>query len=114
MARLTSQEEFCMRTARRFSLCLCAAISWLSLAFGQVTTNQEISGQISDSSGASVQNALVTASNTATGLTRTAHTNESGNYVVANLPIGFYNVSVEAQGFKKYTLNNVEVVVDSK
>ncbi|HEX3879041.1 MAG TPA: carboxypeptidase regulatory-like domain-containing protein [Bryobacteraceae bacterium] len=103
-----------MTTGKRLCLLLFMLGLSLSWAMAQVTTNQEISGQITDSSGAAVQNALITVSNTATGLTRTAHTNESGNYVVANLPIGFYNVSAETQGFKKYTLNNIEVVVDAK
>ena len=49
-----------------------------------------------------------------TDLTRTVPTNDSGNFVVSNLPIGHYNVLVEAQGFKKYTMDNVELTVDSK
>jgi hypothetical protein len=67
----------------------------------QFTNNQEISGQIADSSGSAVLNATVTVVNPATAHSRSAHSNESGNYVISNLPIGVYDVSVEAQGFKK-------------
>jgi Carboxypeptidase regulatory-like domain len=69
----------------------------------QLTKNQEISGQIVDSSGSAVLNATVTVVNPATAFSRSAHSNESGNYVISNLPIGVYDVSVEAQGFKKST-----------
>ena len=82
--------------------------------FAQSTNNQQISGQVTDSSGSAVPNATVKIVNLDTDLTRTAPTNESGNYVVSNLPIGRYAVSVEAQGFKKYIVNNVELTVDSK
>ena len=95
----------------------------LSLAFcaltgvelrAQSTNNQEISGQVTDSTGSVVPAATVTAVNADTGLTRTAISNDSGNYVIANLPIGFYNVTAEAKGFKKLVLNRVELTVDSK
>jgi Carboxypeptidase regulatory-like domain/TonB-dependent Receptor Plug Domain len=80
----------------------------------QSTNNQEISGQVVDSSGSVVPNAVVTVVNTATNLTRTASSNDSGNYVIANLPIGKYDVSAEMKGFKKFRLTDVQVVVDAK
>ncbi len=43
----------------------------------------------------------MTIRNQATGLERKTKTNESGYYVVANLPPGFYAVTIEATGFKK-------------
>lgn len=103
-----------MQRGNRFCQVMFIAVLSLGTAVAQLTTNQEISGQVTDSSGAVVPKALVTVSNTATGFTRTATTNESGNYVIANLPIGSYDVSVEASGFKKYALKGVEVVVDAK
>ena len=80
----------------------------------QSTTNQQISGQVIDASGSAVPNATVQIANMDTNLTRTATTNESGNYVVSNLPIGRYSISVEAQGFKKYVVNDIGLTVDSK
>ena len=80
----------------------------------QSTNNQQISGQVVDSSGAVVPNATVTVVSRDTNLTRTATANESGNYVISNLPIGFYEISGSAPGFKKFVLNNLQLTVDSK
>ena len=44
--------------------------------------------------------ARVTATNTATGLTRTTQTSEVGLFNLSGLPVGTYDVSVDAQGFK--------------
>lgn len=64
-----------------------------------------ISGFVKDPTGAVVPNAKVTVRNT-TGLERTATTNESGFYTVTNIPPGYYSLSVEAPGFKKYESSN--------
>src|SRR5215469_13414052 len=93
------------------SLVFCACAATLQ---AQSTNNQEISGQVQDSTGSVVPAATVSVVNTATNLTRSARSNESGNYVVANLPIGKYNISAEAAGFKKFLLTDVELTVDSK
>jgi hypothetical protein len=65
-----------------------------------------ISGFAKDATGATVPNANVTIKNEATGLERKATTNESGYYIVPNLPPGFYTVRVEAAGFKRYESTN--------
>ncbi len=80
----------------------------------QSSSNQSILGAVQDSSGAFVPRATVTAVNADTNLTRSAASNESGNYVISDLPIGFYDVSAVAPGFKKVTLTRVEVTVDAK
>ena len=67
-----------------------------------------------DSTGAVVQNVNVTVRNTATGFERSAPSNESGIYVVTNLPIGTYEVSAEAGGFKKFVQTGVKLDVNSK
>ncbi|HEX4165071.1 MAG TPA: carboxypeptidase-like regulatory domain-containing protein [Bryobacteraceae bacterium] len=95
---------------RFFSLALTLFVVSVPL-FAQSTNNQQISGIVTDSSGASVANATVTVVDKNTKFTRTATSNSSGNYVVANLPIGTYDVSSSASGFKKSTLSNVELQV---
>ncbi len=60
-----------------------------------------ISGFIRDPSGATVPGAKVTVRNQS-GLERQTITNESGYYIITNLPPGMYTVSVEAKGFKKF------------
>ncbi|MEO7142891.1 MAG: carboxypeptidase regulatory-like domain-containing protein, partial [Bryobacteraceae bacterium] len=82
--------------------------------FGQSTANQEITGAVKDATGAVVPNVAVTVRNTATGVTRSVETNQSGNYVAADLPIGFYTISAQAAGFKTFIKTNVELTVGSK
>ena len=59
-----------------------------------------LNGTVTDPSGASVPRAKVTATNTATGLARNTETNDAGFYAFAGLPVGTYDVTVDAQGFK--------------
>lgn len=101
-----------MRRGFVFSLVLCLMLSGIGL-YGQ-STSQEIAGFVRDSSGAVVPNVSVSASNTATGLTRSATSNENGYYVIANLPIGDYEVSAEATGFKKFIKTHVVLTVNAK
>lgn len=77
-------------------------------------TSQQIGGFVRDPTGAIVPNAKVTVVNTGTGQARTSPVNESGYYVVPNISIGSYDVSAEAEGFKRYTRQNVMVTVGAK
>ena len=80
-----------------------------ALVFAQSDTAQ-ISGFVKDPTASVVPGASVTITNEATGLERKTATNESGYYVVSSLPPGFYTVTVEATGFKKFvkTRNKVD------
>ncbi|HXO04076.1 MAG TPA: carboxypeptidase regulatory-like domain-containing protein [Candidatus Sulfotelmatobacter sp.] len=60
-----------------------------------------IAGTVVDKTGATVPKAKVTAVNTATDFTRTVDANEQGEFLFSNLPVGSYNVTVEAPGFAK-------------
>ncbi|MCU0245454.1 MAG: carboxypeptidase regulatory-like domain-containing protein [Bryobacter sp.] len=66
-----------------------------------------ISGIVSDTQGAVIPNATVAAQNLATGQTTTAKTNETGLYVLRALPIGQYELSVEAAGFRKHVRKGI-------
>jgi hypothetical protein len=91
----------------------CVAALFCATAFGQ-STSQQISGSVKDASGASVTTAKVSVVNTATGQVRVTTVNESGYYVVSNVPIGDFEVSAEAAGFKKAVQQNVTVAVNAK
>src|SRR5438128_2282457 len=86
----------------------------------QSTLNQQISGQITDTSGAALPNAAITVTNQDTGLVRNMRTNGDGFYVAPDLPTGKYRVSAEAPGFAKQIVDNnplatnVSVVVNIK
>jgi hypothetical protein len=68
-------------------------ITIISLA--QATTGAFL-GFVTDPSGAALKGAKITATNEATGLTRTVTTNSSGEYVIALLPVGRYTLTFEA------------------
>jgi hypothetical protein len=67
--------------------------------FAQKITG-DISGTVSDPSGAAVANVVVNAVNLGTNEKATARTNEAGFYRIVNLPPGPYRITVEASGFK--------------
>jgi Carboxypeptidase regulatory-like domain/TonB-dependent Receptor Plug Domain len=60
-----------------------------------------ISGFVKDPSGSVVPDAKVTVRNQ-TGIERVVNTNESGFYIITNIPAGFYAITVEASGFQRY------------
>src|SRR5262249_11918384 len=70
-----------------------------SLAWSQSNVG-EISGQVSDPTGAAVPGCIVTVTHTQTGLKRSVATQENGIFVIAALPEGKYNVVAEKQGFR--------------
>src|SRR5207302_3244163 len=65
----------------------------------------KISGFIKDPSGATIANAKVTIRNN-TGVERQTTTNDSGYYVVTNVPPGLYTMIAEAPGFQRYESSN--------
>jgi hypothetical protein len=74
-----------------------------------------IAGTVKDATGAVVANATVKMINTDTGVAvRQVKTDNNGDYSAPLLPIGHYSVTVEAQGFKKSTEQNIELNVNDK
>jgi len=81
-------------------------------SYGQAVSGTLL-GTVSDSTGATVANAKVTATNVSTATVYESVTNEGGNFTIPNLPPGTYTVSVVAQGFKKETHQNIDVLLNS-
>ena len=77
----------------------------------QVTT-ATIVGTVTDSGGAVVAGAQVTARNVDTGLTRTAVSSADGSYRAEFLPVGKYVVEVTYTGFKTAQLNDIVLQVN--
>ena len=73
-----------------------------SAAFGQ-TALATVTGTVRDSTGAVVANAPVSLKNLETGQVRTGASSSTGNYTVAQLPIGDYDLTITVPGFKTYT-----------
>lgn len=80
-----------------------------SAAFAQ--TSGEITGEVTDQSGAVAPKASVTATNTSTNVARTSVTNDAGVYSFPNLIPGIYEVKVVAAGFGPVTKTNIELQV---
>ncbi len=80
-------------------LCIAAALA-LAPAVSADTTGT-ILGLVTDPQGAVIAGATVTARQTATNLTRVTKTDQSGAYRFAALPLGPYELKVEAAGFKQ-------------
>src|SRR5437016_6639561 len=73
---------------------------WLALNASAQTGSSSITGTVTDSSGAVVPGAKVTAKNEATGVTYTQTTTGAGLYSFPSLPVGNYSITVENTGFK--------------
>jgi len=82
--------------SRALLLCL-LVLGISSQAFGQ---NATVVGTVTDPSGAAVANATITITRTETGQVFHLVSNGDGQYVAPDLPIGHYNIKVEATGFK--------------
>jgi hypothetical protein len=70
-------------------------------------TASALVGSVSDSSTARLQDAVVTVRNEATGVVQTVISNSNGEFAVAPLQPGSYEVSVERDGFQRYTRTGV-------
>ena len=90
---------------------LLASCFFLSPAFAQTSATGQLSGTVTDPSGAAVPQANVTVTNSGTALERHALTTDAGTYSVPLLSPGVYTVTVAAQGFKTQTNTNVVVQV---
>src|SRR5450755_3782390 len=84
------------------ALCSFLALSLLtSGALFAQGTGGRIVGRVSDPSGAVVAGVKVAATNEATGVGRESMTNDSGDYVFPEMPVGVYSITFELTGFKK-------------
>jgi Carboxypeptidase regulatory-like domain len=90
----------------------------LALALGGSAAAQTITGRISgtvtDANGAVLPGVAVKITNIATRIERTAMSDPNGFYVVTNLPVGDYNVTVEAKGFKKTSKTGYTLIADGR
>src|SRR5215813_3090561 len=87
---------------------VCLLVVWLEGSFEKAFAQSDlgrISGFITDPSGGAVPNAKITVRNQS-GVERQATTNESGYYVISNIPAGFYTMTAEAAGFQRYESTN--------
>ncbi|MGO9228702.1 MAG: carboxypeptidase regulatory-like domain-containing protein [Bryobacteraceae bacterium] len=101
-----------MSRVQRFLAVMLVVLASAGVAYSQAV-NATMVGTVTDSTGAVVPNAKVTITETQTSVAHATQTNESGNWIVPNLPPGVYAASVEATGFKKETRRDITLVVDT-
>jgi hypothetical protein len=83
----------------------------LPAALARQVATATLNGRVLDTQGAAIAGAQVTARQRATGLQRTAETNDEGLFVITNLPPDDYEVKVRAGGFKERTYARVTLEV---
>ena len=94
-----------MQTKWFLGFLLCFGLPLLGQTLG------DVSGRVTDPSGAGVPSATVTLTNTATNAIRTSETSGEGLYTFTAVPPGIYDLKVEHPGFKTVATSNVEVQV---
>jgi Carboxypeptidase regulatory-like domain/TonB dependent receptor len=87
------------------------AVGVLSASLAWASVGGSITGTIKDPSGRLVPNAEVSARETGTGLSYLTHTNSHGQYNFPVLPVGHYELKVQASGFSGY--QRTDVVLDT-
>ncbi|HLI83646.1 MAG TPA: carboxypeptidase regulatory-like domain-containing protein [Bryobacteraceae bacterium] len=97
------------RLFARLSLTLAAIGFVFSVNLAAQAISGDLVGTIADPSGSGVPNATVTATNTGTNVKTTTSTNGAGEYRIANLPPGDYDLTATASGFASATLKSVGV-----
>jgi hypothetical protein len=99
-----------------FGLLLRIALTALFLIFPiilRAAANGSLSGTLTDPSGAVVQGATISLVNAALGSEYKAISNGEGSYSFPTLPVGRYDLTIEAQGFKTQKKTNLTVDTDA-
>ena len=99
-----------MRSKFVFGLCFAVFCFCTTLSAQTISTSQ-IRGTIVDASGAPVPGAEITLTQTATGAVRTATSGTQGDYILPELPVGPYQLTVTKEGFSKYVQNGIVLEV---
>lgn len=97
----------------RYALSVALALGLASAApaAGQATTGT-MRGQVHDQQGAVVPGATVTVRNIDTNALRTTMADDNGQYLVTNLSIGNYELTIELSGFTKYVRTGLTLAVN--
>ena len=88
-------------------------LAFSSLLPAQSDAGATLNGAILDPSGSSVPASKITVRGTATGFTRVAQSTSAGLYSFNRLPVGQYELKVEAAGFKTFTQKGITLTIGS-
>ncbi len=87
-------------------------VSSLAVTVLGQTTNATLSGVVQDHQGAVVPNAPVVVTQIDTGLSRNTRSGADGHYIITNLPIGKYKITVSSTGFKTLVVPSITLQVN--
>jgi hypothetical protein len=91
---------------------LALALLTATIALAQ-SGSSSVRGIVTDLQGRAIAGAQVTISNAQKNYTRTQNTNSDGAYIFAAIPPGTYRLDVEATGFKKASVSELQALIDT-
>src|SRR4051794_13094671 len=103
-----------MRHQLRLLYLLFVGFLCTSVSMAQIGSDASLLGVVTDSSGAVVPRATITALNLDTGLQKSTNAGESGDFEIPVLPIGRYSVTVTHPGFSTWKAARVDLSVGSR
>jgi carboxypeptidase family protein/TonB-dependent receptor-like protein len=101
------------RKARVYVFIALLGLFSAAMALSQVVTGA-ILGRVTDTTGAVVPGATVQIQNADTGFSQTAQSDSEGRYLVRNLPLGSYTVTVQQAGFQSQVRRGISLSVGSE
>ena len=113
MAQQTGYERRCLsprvRSRRVLFAFLCVGLltMWAPQSAQAQVLYGTLLGNVTDSTGAAITGATVVATNSGTGIAKTATTDNTGSYRLSDLEPGAYEVSVTANRFAKETSKGI-------
>src|SRR6516162_3426247 len=87
-------------------------LTWPTATHGQVAAR--IKGTVTDQSGAAVPSVTVTATDTETGVARSATTEADGTYLILALPVGLYDLKASKSGFQDSTRSGINLNISQE
>src|SRR5215213_3086996 len=94
------------------SLSLLIALLFAFALPAAAQTTGTLSGTVEDEKGAAIAGATVTARHVETNTSRTAQTDSDGRYRLTSMPVGHYEITVEAVNFARYVQTGVELLLN--
>jgi len=98
------------KTLRLLVFLALTAIATIPVCYGQASAvNGEVTGTVTDASGAAIAGATVQIANSGTGFKQTTKSTDTGLYRFTLLPLGNYDLTVQAAGFADLSRNGIAV-----